>query len=72
KYAETRADQHGIDFVYDMNGQIGCALEFLESHNSLGSNISEIFSTHPITHFRIERIKEYIDEKGYEMGVCEK
>ena len=67
KYQETRADEGGIDFAYQMNGSIGCSLEFFEQKNSLEENIAEIFSTHPVTHFRIERAQEYVEEKGYEV-----
>lgn len=70
KYQETRADEGGIDFAYQMNGSIGCSLEFFEQKNSLEENIAEIFSTHPVTHFRIERAQEYVEEKGYEVWVC--
>ncbi len=71
KYQETRADEYGIDFVHQINEHVWCALEFFESKNSLGDNISEIFSTHPVTHLRIQRIEEYIQEKGYEVSECE-
>ena len=63
KYQETRADEYGIDFAYQLNGYIGCSLEFFEQKNSLGENLAEVFSTHPVTHFRIERVQEYIAEK---------
>lgn len=72
KYQESRADRYGIEYSYTKNGHIWCALDFFHAHNNIGWNITEMFSTHPMTEFRIERLKKYADSKGYTEGECTK
>ncbi|MDA9129236.1 M48 family metalloprotease [Candidatus Gracilibacteria bacterium] len=70
KIHETRADYFGLDFVQSRNGHVGCALNFFEKGNTIEGNMSEIFSTHPVTDLRIERAKKYIYKQGYTQSDC--
>lgn len=70
KIQETRADRYGLDFVYDRSGHVGCALDFFEKQNTLGDNLLGIFSTHPMTEFRISRAHNYAASKWYPRQEC--
>lgn len=70
KIQETKADEYGIDFTHAVNSHIGCALWFFEKTNSLWDNVLEVFSTHPVTTFRIDRAFSYAEKRGYEEAGC--
>lgn len=70
KLHETTADRYGLDYVQKLNGHVWCALDFFEKHNTLVDNVLEIFSTHPMTEFRISRIEKYRVEKSYSQEEC--
>jgi len=70
KLMESKADRDAIEYVYIKNNHVWCALDFFEDKNTIGDNVLEIFSTHPVTKFRIERIEKYIDIRGYEKNEC--
>ncbi len=70
KRQETIADKHGIDFVYKLNGHVWCSLSYFHEHNSTLWNIAEIFSTHPVTELRIQRLNTYIQDKWYKIWEC--
>lgn len=70
KLWETRADKYALDFTNELNGHVWCALDFLEKRNTLGDNIGEMFSTHPITDLRLKRAQKYIKKMWYWMKDC--
>ncbi len=70
KIAEGRADRYALDFTYKLNGHVWCALDFFEKKNTLGENVLELFSTHPITQLRIQRAKKYIKKMWYTTQEC--
>ncbi len=70
KFQESSADKYALDYVYKKNGHIGCALDFFEKTNTMGDNIMEIFSTHPVTQFRIQKLQKYAKKKWYISKKC--
>ena len=70
KVHETRADIYGLDFLHEKSGHVGCSLDFFEKQNTMGDNLMEIFSTHPVTKLRIERMQKYIDDRWYQIQEC--
>ena len=71
KFQESRADRYALDYVYEKNGHIACALDFFEKTNTIEDNIMEIFSTHPVTRLRIQKLKKYAKEKWYPSEECQ-
>jgi len=70
KIQETMADRYGLDFVQTINNHVGCASLFFENKNTLTDNALELFSTHPMTELRIQRIESYIEEQWYSEEEC--
>lgn len=70
KITETKADRYALDFVYEKNGHVGCAVDFFHEHNTLEDNLMEIFSTHPMTGLRISRAQNYINTMWYQSQEC--
>lgn len=70
KLWESRADRYALDFTYELNGHVWCALDFFEKKNTLGDNALELFSTHPMTHTRIQRAFSYAESQWYENWEC--
>ncbi len=70
KYHETVSDRSGLDFTYELNWHVWCALDFFDRDNTIGTNILEIFSTHPMSDFRIKRAKKYAEKMWYEQWEC--
>jgi len=70
KSRESKADRFGLDFVYNKNGHVGCAVDFFSERNTIWDNIMEIFSSHPMTTLRIERAKKYIEKQWYKSSKC--
>jgi len=70
KLWESRADRYALDFTYKLNGHVWCALDFFEKKNTLGDNALELFSTHPMTHTRIQRALSYAESQWYENWEC--
>lgn len=70
KLGETHADRYALDFTYELNGHVWCALDFFSKKNTLGDNILEVFSTHPMTENRIQRAISYADKMWYEQWEC--
>ena len=62
KTQEIDADISGINFAQQKNGHIGCALDFFTKKNTTLDNITEIFSSHPMTKTRIQKLETYIED----------
>jgi len=67
---ESRADIAGIEYVQKKNWHVWCALDFFERKNSALENMSEVFSTHPMTFNRIQNLEAYIKLQWYESREC--
>lgn len=70
KFWETRADRFALDFTYDINGHVWCALDFFSKKNTLWDNILKVFSTHPMTDARISRALRYAEKMWYLEWEC--
>ena len=70
KQQEINADMFGLDFTYQKNAHIGCALDFFKEGNTLKDNILEMFSEHPMTQNRIKKAEAYIQKKWYTQTRC--
>lgn len=70
KLMENKADRYALDFVHMKNLHVWCAMDFFVKNNTLGGNIVEAFSDHPMTDFRIKRAKRYMTEQWYETNEC--
>jgi hypothetical protein len=70
KMWESRADRYALDFTYNLNGHVWCALNFLMKKNTLWDNVLEVFSTHPVTDMRIKRAQKYIEKQWYKTLEC--
>lgn len=70
KFMESKADIYALDFVNARNSHVWCAMDFFVKNNTIGDNILEVFSDHPMTDFRIKRAEKYIQEQWYESDEC--
>ncbi len=70
KVHETRADRFAVDFLQEISGHVWCGIDFFEKSNTIEGNLMEVFSTHPVTELRIQRIQKYIESQGYSEGEC--
>ena len=65
RHLETKADKYGIDFAYKINQNTQCLLDFLKNSKNTSDIVLEAFSTHPITHLRIEKAQKYMQKMWY-------
>lgn len=70
KFQESKADIVWLEYTMEVNGHIGCIMRFFEDHNSLSDNVMTLFSGHPMTDARIQRLKDIIKQKWYPDGEC--
>jgi len=70
KLSESRADRYALDFTHSLNWHIWCSLDFFEKNNTLSSNVSGIFSSHPVTALRISRAEKYAEKMWYKLWKC--
>ncbi len=70
KMHESRADIDAVEFLQKTSGHVWCALDFFEKSNTLEGNLMEVFSTHPVTELRIQRIQKYIEDQWYIKKSC--
>jgi len=65
KTVESDADKKGLDFLYNIKGEVWCSLYFFEKRSWLWENIWSLLSGHPMTSGRINNIKKEIRIKWY-------
>jgi Zn-dependent protease with chaperone function len=52
------------------HGHVWCVLRFFEKHNSGLDNAASLFSWHPMTSARIERVRDAIKSNKYPEENC--
>ncbi len=65
KTVESEADKYWLEFLYKLKWEVWCSMYFFEQRESMWENLWSLLSWHPMTSYRITKIKQTIKQKGY-------